>query len=177
MTIIRRCSIALPVLCWQLVNIAVFGYACAFLFWPTDVSKLFIVAPDPELVRFMGVLFLFSAAGTNQMLAHSIGGTALMKKSSYAASLIEYLFGGVAGIVVLSMKEEPFIKEQRFAFIILFSLFVSALTLALFCSCGGKITLSSVGEETVLKSVEVDSVVSRSRSIPKSRAEILSAAR
>tara|TARA_B100000945_G_C20422870_1_gene618903 strand:- start:1608 stop:2132 length:525 start_codon:yes stop_codon:yes gene_type:complete len=172
-SIVTRCTIALPILFWQLVNLSVFAYSMAFLFWPTDSAKLFLSAPDTELIRFIGVQFLLVSAGTNQMMA-SASSSDVMRKSSYITSVFEYLLGGIAGIVVLSFKEEPFIETQRYAFIILFSLFTAFLALTLCGGCGTYCTIRT-------KSSDLDSIamepVRRTNPIPRSRAEILQARR
>tara|TARA_B100000482_G_scaffold115318_1_gene83257 strand:+ start:253 stop:789 length:537 start_codon:yes stop_codon:yes gene_type:complete len=172
MTLVRRCTIALPVLFWQLVNLSVFGYACAFLFWPDDTSKLFLVAPDKELIRFLGVQYLLVAAGCNQMVATVVGGSSAVQKSAFATSMFEYLLAGIAGVVVLSMKEEPFIEEQRYAFIVLYSLFVAALFTGLCCNCGAYCVLRTKnGNVQTLETVQTEPSFRRS-ALPASRAEI-----
>ena len=152
-TLVRRCTIALPVLFWQLVNLSVFGYAIAFLFFPTDASKLFLVAPDIELVRFLGVQYLLVSAGANQMLAYRVGGSSALQKSSYATSLFEYLLGGIAGIVVLTMKTEPFIEWQRIVFIVLFSLFTAAIFLGFCFNCGGFCSFGTTSSKPEMSAV------------------------
>lgn len=171
-TLVRRCTIALPVLFWQLVNLSVFGYALAFLFWPTDASKLFLVAPNTELVRFLGVQFLLVSAGANQMLAYRVGGSPALQRSSFATSLFEYLLGGIAGIVVLAMNAEPFIEAQRIAFIVMFSLFTAAIFLGFCCNCGGFCSFGTTSSIPDLSSVVTEVVPVRRTPLPRSRQEL-----
>lgn len=171
-TLVRRCTIALPVLFWQLVNLSVFGYAIAFLFFPTDASKLFLVAPDTELVRFLGVQFLLTSAGANQMLAYRVGGSAALQRSSFATSLFEYLLGGIAGVVVLTMKTEPFIEPQRIAFIVLFSLFTAAIFLGFCCNCGGFCSFGTTSSKPEMSAVVTEMVPTRRTPLPRSRSEL-----
>jgi len=171
MTLVRRCTIALPVLFWQLVNLSVFGYACAFLFFPDDTSKLFLVTPDKELIRFLGVQYLLVAAGCNQMVATVVGGSPAVQKSAYATSMFEYLLAGIAGVVVLSFEEEPFIQEQRYAFIVLYSLFVAALFTGLCCNCGAYCVLRTKNGN--IQTLEADTEPTfRRAALPTSRADI-----
>ena len=171
-TLVRRCTIALPVLFWQLVNLSVFGYAIAFLFFPTDASKLFLVAPDTELVRFLGVQYLLVAAGANQMLAYRVGGSSALQRSSFATSLFEYLLGGIAGIVVLTMETGPFIEHQRLALIILFSLFTAAIFLGFCCNCGGFCSFGTTSSKPDMTAVVTETVPSRKNPLPRSRTEL-----
>ena len=175
MTLVRRCPLALPVLFWQLVNLSVFGYSLAFLFWPTDSAKLFLVAPDTDLVRFIGVQYLLVSAGANQMLAYRLGGSSTLQMSAYATSLFEYLLGGIAGTVLLSMNTAPFVEMQRFAFLILFALFTAAIFLGLCFNCGGVLKFTSTSEPE-LSAVTTETARDK-RPTPRSRAEIIAAAR
>ena len=171
MTIVRQCTIALPILFWQIVNLATFGYSVAFLFWPDDAAKMFNTAPNKELVRFIGVQFLLISAGANQMLASTVFKDAVMQKASYLSSVFEFLMGGIAGIVVLSFEEEPFTAQHRFVFLMLFSFFTGALFLGLFFNCRGYISLTRKAPE--LTEVVTDPT---ERKIPNSRADIYRAA-
>tara|TARA_B110000008_G_scaffold257327_1_gene275418 strand:- start:3632 stop:4165 length:534 start_codon:yes stop_codon:yes gene_type:complete len=176
MTIVQRCSIALPTLFWQLVNLSVFGYGVAFLFYPDDASKLFLSAPNTELVRFMGVQYLLIAAGTNAMMASGSLLSALFQRSSFVISYVEFLLAGIAGIVVLSMEEAPFIKEQRYVFLGLFIAFTSVLALALFCNVGA-FCYCTTGCLRRKAPADLEMAPVAKKSVPSSRADIVKAAR
>ena len=133
------------------------------------------MTPDKELVRFLGVQYLLVAAGCNQMLSSVVGGSPAVQKSAFATSLFEYLLAGVAGVTVLSMEEAPFIQEQRYAFIVLYSLFVASLFIGLCCNFGAYCVIRSTSKDVeTLETVSTDSTFSRRRHpVPRSRAEIL----
>lgn len=172
----QRTWTASAVLFWQLVNLGVLGYSCAFLFYPEDVNQLFVTPPSTDIIRFMGVLYLLSVGGFNQMIVSVMGGSTLIKRTSFATSLIFYILGGTAGIVVLTLFDGIFIEEQRLAFLILFGLFLGGVTLGLLVTCGAFCTCK-VGTKSAELEAVITTVEKPKRVVPKSRADLVNSCR
>lgn len=162
---------AFAILFWQVVNLAVFGYSLAFLFFPTDANKIFTVSQSTAEIRWQGVLYLLSAAGLNQMISGYVIDAAMTKRCIYSMSCLLYILAGSAGIVVLVLHQDLFIHEQYIAFLVLFSLFTLAILLGfLYLSFGMAHCKRATAEITA---VVTELPVTQKRSVPRSRAEIL----
>ena len=155
-SLMGRCTVGVTVLFWQLVSLGVFGYATAFLFWPTEVSALFVAEHPVNTIRFMGVLLLLADAGLNQMVESTSGNTVpLIKRTALTSTILLYILAGSAGVVVVSLDDPVFIEEQTIAFQVLFSLFLGALSLgffgvcAAFCSIRSSVTTNKL--ETIVE--------------------------
>lgn len=140
MSLMTKCSVGLTVAFWQLVTLSVFAYGVGFMFWPVEANDLFLIKQSTSTVRFMGVLFLLSAAGLNQMVyCSSNNESSMMSRMAFSWTIVLYLCASAGGIVVTNLDEQLFIDEQNMAFLILFSLFAGALligfvgTLSKFC--------------------------------------------
>ena len=129
-----RIFIGISVSFWQFVSLGVFGYALAFLFWPKDVNKLFMEPLPENVVRFIGTTLLFVDAGFNQMIEGSSLGNPFLRQMALVSSMVQYVLAGAAGLTVVTLQPSIFIREQRIAFQVLYSLFIAAL---LFRLCGG----------------------------------------
>jgi len=130
-----RIFIGISVTFWQLVSVGVFGYALAFLFWPTDVNKLFTVALPENVVRFIGSTLLFVDAGLNQMIEASNMSRPIVKQMAFVSSMVQYVIAGAAGLTVVTLQPSMFIREQRIAFQVIYSLFIAALLIRLYGRC------------------------------------------
>jgi hypothetical protein len=130
-----RIFIGISVTFWQLVSLGVFGYALAFLFWPTDVNKLFTVPLPENVVRFIGTTLLFVDAGLNQMVEGSNTSRPNVRQMAFVSSMIQYVLAGAAGLTVVTLQPSVFIREQRIAFQVIYSLFIAALLMRLFSGC------------------------------------------
>lgn len=144
-TLVARCAYSLPIVFWQLVNWAVLGYSLAFLFWPDVSMDLFVDnALNEATLRYTGVLLVLVTAGMNQMLSKVTGGSEMFLRSSFAFSMLLYVLGSVAGVVVLMQYgDEIFIEEQRVAFLVLFSLFLGGVFIGFCGTCGGYFTVTA----------------------------------
>lgn len=188
MTLVKRCTLVLPIIFWQIVTLAVFGTGLAFLFWPDDVDTLFVTSQSTSLLRYMGVLFMLSAAGFNQVTVDSTETGLFMRKSTFVVTLLMYMLASVAGIVVLTNSDVEvlantssnstdtdgplFIEEYRFTLYILYGLFLGGLAVALLGTCGGYCRFQAGA--TSLPEVHVEVAATRqSRPLPKSRAELM----
>lgn len=130
-----RIFIGISVTFWQLVSVGVFGYALAFLFWPTDVNKLFTVALPENVVRFIGSTLLFVDAGLNQMIEASNMSRPIVRQMAFVSSMVQYVIAGAAGLTVVTLQPSMFIREQRIAFQVIYSLFIAALLIRLYGRC------------------------------------------
>ena len=132
MSTIGRIVLGVTVMFWQFVSLGVSGYALAFLFWPTDVNKLFTVSLPENVVRFIGTTLLFVDAGLNQMIEGSNPSRPLVRQMAFLSSMLQYILAGIAGLVVVTLQPSMFIREQRIAFQTIYSLFISALLIRLY---------------------------------------------
>tara|TARA_B100001989_G_C24548139_1_gene472385 strand:- start:1304 stop:1861 length:558 start_codon:yes stop_codon:yes gene_type:complete len=135
MSTVGRIFIGISVSFWQLVSLGVFGYALAFLFWPTDVNKLFTVPLPENAVRFIGTTLLFVDAGLNQMVEGSMPSRPIVRQMAFVSSMVQYVLAGAAGLTVVTLQPSLFIREQRIAFQTIYSLFIAALLTRLCRGC------------------------------------------
>lgn len=159
MTLVAQCSIGVSILFWQLVSFGVFGYAIAFIFWPSDAVKLFVTPLPENVVRFIGTQFLLADAGLNQMVESSSGTTRpLVKRFAFASTILLYILAGVSGVVIVSLDTPVFIEHQTLAFQIMYGLFLGALTLGFCGVCGGFCKIQTGAKLTGLENVEISGV-------------------
>lgn len=178
MTFLTRCVSLLPVMFWQIVNLSVFAYACAFYFFTDDVNKLYLQSQEENSLKFTGVLFALTSAGLNQMVACNMSGTPGLLRFASASSLLMYILASVAGVVVLVKENTLFIDEQRIIFLVLFCLFIAGVFVGLVGTCRGFCKIEAGAGGAVLETVvTADLTTKRSGSVPKSRAELVAAAR
>lgn len=155
MTLVGRCTFGVTILFWQLVSLGVFGYAMAFLFWPEEANKLFAVPQtNLNIVRYFGALFLFADAGVNQVAQFASGSSRpKMQKMAFMSTLLLYIMSGAAGLVIVTLEDAIFSKHQTFAFQIMYSLFLGALSLGLLGSCAGYCSVKT--GSTGLQEIEI----------------------
>ena len=175
MTLMQRCTTILPIMFWQVVNLAVFAYAIAFYFYPDDVNKLYVNAQETDSLKFTGVLLALTSGGLNQMVACNMKGSERLSRFAFLSSLLIYILASVAGIYMLSM-ETVFIEEQRYLFLVLFSLFIAGILVGVIGSCRGFCKIEAGAGGAKLETV-VTAEISRKSTMPKSRAELIAAAR
>lgn len=172
---LSQCAYIVPIIFWQLANLGIFGYACAFLFWYDDMKKIFKIPIETSLVQLYGVVLLQASSGINQMQMYTIGGSNLVKKVSFMLTLLLYMLSAIAGLVVVSATD-IFISSQRIAFVVLQIVFLVGLILGLFGSCAGFCTFTNLNTNSQLPAASTSQFEepvysSRRTRIPKSRAD------
>ena len=177
----RYCALSCVGLFWTLVFLGVGGYSIAFLFWPSEIMKTFenataletlLNSTDGEavkglftvhwLLRLAGSWLLLGWAGIAVILMNLVG---MNKSLRIFFTLDYYILAGVSGIVLFA-TETPFNKEMETVLLVLYCLFVAAVTIGT-CECFC-VFMPKMQTETV---VIEEAPVKRS-SMPKSRAAL-----
>ena len=135
MTRVRIVFVGISITFWQLVSATFAGYALAFIFWPTDMNKLFTTPLPENAVRLIGTTLLFVDAGINQMVEKTNTSYLLVRQMAYISSMVQYILAASAGLTIVSLEPSVFIREQRIAFQVIYSFFIAVLLLRVFTGC------------------------------------------
>jgi hypothetical protein len=206
----QRVMQMLPFLFWGIVTGAFLAKSIVFLLFPAhmlhhvayfeslsppdsaDVStwsnKEIEKFEEPLLfLRWVGVVYLFATAGTNQMLASQVEAGKWVRYTVYQLSTIYYILASSAAIYLLNVGRSAnddddatiFLPiEWSRAYTVLTSVFLGAIAIGYFGSCFGCCGELSklVDFPDLYTSSKELSVVTVSSSVPKSRADMRSAA-
>lgn len=181
MTLVRRCTEALPVLFWQLVCVGVLGYSGMFLFYTDESRKLFEdPVPSDKVIQYMGVAYLLVAAGFNQLIVSMLDGGAMLMRMASAVTHLFYILAGSAVITLYVKEEMPFVKFQNEVVFGVSVAFTSVVALGLLLTLTGSVSmLSGCCARQTAPVAELETVVTGRKvagRVPNSRAEILAAA-
>jgi drug/metabolite transporter (DMT)-like permease len=162
--LMTKCATGLKVTFWQLVTLAVIAYGVLFLFWPKEANELFVDTQPENTLQFMGVLFLLSGAGLNQMVHSSTYEGEMMSRMAFSWSVLLYMLAAAGGIVVTVMDDQLFVDAQNMAFLLMFALFAGALLLGFCGTLGGFCIFQSKTNVELESVVEVPSIKKTSAS-------------